>query len=74
MVDTGMVPDHMLNYGSRYIPAWQFEQQLRHLIAQPRTITDELAPPLLPKRLTWTLPAARIARALRKRLGFHSEH
>ncbi|MDB5323412.1 MAG: leucyl/phenylalanyl-tRNA/protein transferase [Phycisphaerales bacterium] len=73
MVDTGMVPDHMVNYGSRYIPAWQFEQQLRHLITQPRSITDGIAPPLLPKRLTWTLPAARIARALRNRLGFQ-EH
>jgi hypothetical protein len=73
MVDTGMVPDHMLNYGSRYIPAWEFESKLRELIAQPHTITDALPPPMLPKRMTWTLPTARIARALRRRLGLE-EH
>jgi leucyl/phenylalanyl-tRNA--protein transferase len=69
LVDTGMVPDHMVNYGSQYIPSWQFEQQLRHLIHEPRTIQEGLTPPLLPKRLTWQLPAARFARALKRRLG-----
>jgi leucyl/phenylalanyl-tRNA--protein transferase len=68
MVDTGMVPDHMVNYGSQYIPSWQFEQQLRHLIQQPRTMQEGLTPPLLPTRLTLQLSLARLTRALTNRL------
>lgn len=68
MVDTGMVPDHMLNYGSQYIPSWQFEKTLRTLIHQPRTVTDTLRPPMLPMRLRFSLPLARITRAIKTRL------
>jgi hypothetical protein len=73
MVDTGMVPDHMLNYGSRYIPSWQFEEQLRTLIHQPRTITDGVTTPLLPTRLAWKLPFARITRGIKNRLRRNHE-
>lgn len=69
MVDTGMVPDHMVNYGSQYIPSWQFEEKLRQLLRVPRTIQEGLTPPLLPKRLGWRLPVARVTRALKNRLG-----
>jgi leucyl/phenylalanyl-tRNA---protein transferase len=74
MVDTGMVPDHMLNYGSQYIPAWQFETKLRAMIAEPRTIADGLTPPMLPARVAWRLPVARAARAIGKRLGLSETH
>ena len=73
LVDTGMVPDHMLNYGSRYIPAWQFEQTLRTLITQPRAVADGLTAPLLPTRLAWTLPLARLTRAIKNRLRRNHE-
>ena len=68
MVDTGMVPEHLVNYGSRYVPAWEFEKQLRHLLAQPRTINDGLRPPMLPFKLRVALPIARTVRALARRL------
>ena len=68
MVDTGMVPDHMLNYGSQYIPSWQFEEQLRALINEPRTVVDATSPPMLPMRLRCSLPLARLARAVKNRL------
>jgi leucyl/phenylalanyl-tRNA--protein transferase len=68
MVDTGMVPDHLVNYGSRYVPTWQFDQMLKPLLHQPRTILDGLQPPLLPARLKYALPIARTARAVRRRL------
>jgi leucyl/phenylalanyl-tRNA--protein transferase len=69
MVDTGMVPDHMVNYGSRYVPRWQFEQMLRPLLTTPRTILDDLQPPMLPARLRWGLPVVRAGRAVARRLG-----
>ena len=68
LVDTGMVPEHMVNYGSRYLPAWEFEKQLRPLLAQPRTISDGLRPPMLPFKLRVALPIARTVRALARRL------
>lgn len=68
MVDTGVVPEHLVNYGSRYVPSWQFDEMLRPLLNQPRTILDGLAPPLLPGRLRWALPLARAGRAVVRRV------
>jgi leucyl/phenylalanyl-tRNA--protein transferase len=67
MVDTGMVPEHLVNYGSRYVPSWQFDEMLRPLLHQPRTILDGLAAPSLPARLRWALPVARAGRAVLRR-------
>ena len=72
MVDTGMVPEHLVNYGSRYVPSWQFDEMLRPLLNQPRTILDGLAPPMLPARLRWALPVARVGRAVARRVGVTS--
>jgi leucyl/phenylalanyl-tRNA--protein transferase len=72
MVDTGMVPEHLVNYGSRYVPAWEFEAQLRTLLAQPRTIKEGLRPPMLPFKLSLALPMARAARGITRRLGLSS--
>jgi leucyl/phenylalanyl-tRNA--protein transferase len=69
MVDTGMVPLHLVNYGSRYVPAWLFEKKLRPLLAQPRTICNGLVPPMLPLKLKLALPLARAAKGLKRRLG-----
>ena len=69
LVDTGMVPEHLVNYGSRYVPSWQFDEMLRPLLNQPRTILDGLAPPLLPARLRWALPLARAGRAVVRRVA-----
>jgi leucyl/phenylalanyl-tRNA--protein transferase len=68
LVDTGMVPEHLVNYGSRYVPSWQFDEMLRPLLNQPRTILDGLAPPMLPAQLRWALPVARAGRALLRRI------
>jgi len=68
MVDTGMVPEHLVNYGSRYVPSWQFDEMLRPMLDQPRTLLDGLAPPMLPARLRWALPVARIGRAVLRRV------
>jgi leucyl/phenylalanyl-tRNA--protein transferase len=67
IVDTGMVPEHLVNYGSRYVPSWQFDEMLRPLLHQPRTILDGLAPPILPAHLRWALPVARAGRAVLRR-------
>ena len=72
MVDTGMVPEHLVNYGSRYVPAWEFEERLRTLLAQPRTIKEGLRPPMLPLKLSLALPMARVARGITRRLGLSS--
>lgn len=68
MVDTGMVPEHLVNYRSRYVPSWQFDEMLRPLLDQPRTLVDGLTPPMLPARLRWALPVARIGRAVLRRV------
>jgi leucyl/phenylalanyl-tRNA--protein transferase len=68
LVDTGMVPEHLVNYGSRYVPSWQFDEMLRPLLDQPRTILDGLAPPMLPARLRWGLAVARAYRAVARRV------
>jgi leucyl/phenylalanyl-tRNA--protein transferase len=69
MVDTGMVPDHMVNYGSRYVPSWEFEERLRGLIREPRTIAEGLRPPMLPRGLGWGLAVVRLARGIRRRVA-----
>lgn len=68
LVDTGMVPEHMVNYGSRYVPSWEFEEKLRRLINEPRTIADGMNPPMLPAKLRWGLSMARVGRAVKRRL------
>jgi leucyl/phenylalanyl-tRNA--protein transferase len=68
LVDTGMVPDHMVNYGSRYVPSWEFEEKLRTLLTQPRTILDGLAPPLFPITMQWRLKVNRLAGAVGRRV------
>jgi leucyl/phenylalanyl-tRNA--protein transferase len=69
MVDTGMVPEHMVNYGSRYVPSWEFDKMLRPLLHQRRTILDGMTPPMLPLRLRLKLPAARILHGIARRFG-----
>jgi leucyl/phenylalanyl-tRNA--protein transferase len=67
-VDTGMVPDHLVNYGSRYVPSWRFEEMLKGVLRQPLTIAEGLPPPLLPAKLRYALPFARTIRAVGRRL------
>src|SRR4051794_26504884 len=69
MVDTGMVPEHLVNYGSRYVPSWRFDEMLRPLLNEPRTILDGLPLPMLPARLRWALLASRAGRAVARRVG-----
>jgi leucyl/phenylalanyl-tRNA--protein transferase len=69
LVDTGMVPEHRVNYGSQYIPSWDFEERLRGLIGQPRTVVDGVTAPLLPTRLRWSVSVNRLVRGVRRRLG-----
>ena len=73
IIDTGMVPDHRVNYGSRYVPSWQFESTLRPLLDQPRTILDGLAPPMLPRGMRWRLTATRVGRGIMRRVGRRSD-
>ncbi|HSI35927.1 MAG: leucyl/phenylalanyl-tRNA--protein transferase [Phycisphaerae bacterium] len=68
-VDTGMVPEHAVNYGSRYVPRWQFEEKLRELVSTPRTIVEGLAAPALPKGMAWRMAAGRVMRGVGRRLG-----
>lgn len=70
MVDTGMVPDHMVNYGSRYVPRWQFESMLRGLLEERRTVVDGAAAPMLPRTMMWRLKAARGLKAVMRRVGW----
>jgi leucyl/phenylalanyl-tRNA--protein transferase len=69
-VDTGMVPEHLVNYGSRYLPSWRFEEMLRGELNRPLTIADGLASPTLPGRLRCALGLARAVRGVGRRLGF----
>ncbi len=68
LVDTGMVPDHGVHYGSRYWPRWQFEKRLRSLIEEPRTLLDSLKPPLLPAGMLLRLKASRTLQAIARKL------
>ena len=72
-VDTGMVPDHLVNYGSRYVPSWRFNEMLKQALREPRTLIDGIPAPLLPPRLRYALPIARAARGIARRWwGRHS--
>jgi len=71
-VDTGMVPQHTVNYGSRYIPRWEFESKLRNLIQTPRTLLETLHPPMLSRATLWKIKAHRVARAFARRIGLAS--
>jgi len=68
-VDTGMVPEHTVNYGSRYIPRWEFEAKLRDLIQTPRALVDGGHPPMLGRGMLWRMKMNRMARALGRRVG-----
>jgi len=68
VVDTGMVPEHLVNYGSRYVPGWRFDEMLRRLLGAPRTVLDGLPAPMLPARLRWALLASRAGRAVVRRV------
>lgn len=67
-VDTGMVPEHTVNYGSRYIPRWEFESKLRELIRTPRTLVDGMVAPLLSRSMDWRLKLGHFARAIGRRV------
>lgn len=72
IVDTGMVPDHMVNYGSRYVPLWQFEQMIRPLLDQPRTLLDGMEAPMLPTGMRMRLKLARVIGAVGRRAGLNA--
>jgi leucyl/phenylalanyl-tRNA--protein transferase len=67
-VDTGMVPDHLVNYGSRYVASWRFNEMLKDALTRPLTLVDGMRAPLLPSRLRYALPFARAARGIARRL------
>lgn len=69
MVDTGMVPEHMVNYGSRYVPRWQFEEMMRPLLEQRRTLVEGMKAPVLPAGMRWRLKLARVLGAVGRRVG-----
>ena len=48
--------------------AREFEQMLRPLLNQPRTLADGLRPPMLPLSLRVKLPLARAWRGVMRRL------
>ena len=67
-VDVNFVCQHMVNYGEQWVPQWQFERELRRLLRQRPTITDDTPPAPLPLPLRIGLPALRAAEGVGRRL------
>lgn len=73
LVDMGMVPDHLVHFGAEWLPRWKYEAMLPRLLAQELSLSDEHPPRPLPWQLRLGVPMVRLARGLRRRIGYRSD-
>ena len=68
MVDIGMVPTHLVNFGSEWAPRWKFEAELPGLIHQKVSISDEHPCAPVPWAIRAGMPVVHAVRGVRRRL------
>jgi leucyl/phenylalanyl-tRNA--protein transferase len=66
-IDIGIVPVHRVNFGASWLPRWKFEEELRGMLGQSVSITDDCPCRPIPWPLRLGLPAARVFRAAQRR-------
>lgn len=72
-MDVNFVSDHLARWGAQWVPQWRFEQMLRGMIRTPLSIADHLPAPRLPLSVRLALPAARVGRAVLRRVGLYGD-
>ncbi len=69
LVDIGMVPQHQVNFGSEWMPRWQYEAMLPKLIRQKISISEDRPVRPVPLAIQVGMPCVRAFRAVGRRLG-----
>ena len=67
MVDLGMVPQNDLDFGAQWIWRWKFEEEMRSLLVQTRSVGDDWPCRPIPWVIRLSLPAVRVLRAWHER-------
>jgi leucyl/phenylalanyl-tRNA--protein transferase len=68
LIDIGMVPEHQVDFGSEWMPRWQFEAMLPALVRQDVSISADYPRRPIPLAIRAGLPMVKAYRALRRRL------
>ena len=68
VIDIGMVPRHHVDFGSDWIPRWQFESMLPDLIHQKVSIDDGIPCQPVPWPIRMGMPVVKALRAVQRRL------
>jgi leucyl/phenylalanyl-tRNA--protein transferase len=69
LIDIGMVPNHQVDFGSQWMPRWQFEAMLPTLINQKHSISDNHSCPPVPWGIRMKMPLVKAFRSIRRRFG-----
>ena len=67
LIDIGMVPTHHVDFGSEWMPRWQYEAMLHDLIQQKVSVTDEYPCKPIPLSIRARMPITRALRGIRRR-------
>lgn len=68
-VDIGMVPQHQVDFGSEWMPRWQYEAMLPRLIRQKVSISEDHPVRPVPLAIQLGMPCVRAFRAVSRRFG-----
>jgi leucyl/phenylalanyl-tRNA--protein transferase len=69
LIDIGMVPQHHVDFGSQWMPRWQYEAMLPTLINQRLSISDDHSCPPVPWGIRMKMPLVKAFRSIRRRFG-----
>ena len=65
-IDIGIVPQHRVDFGSRWLRRWKFEAELRSMLSEPLSIADNWSCRPIPWPIRLGLPAVRTFRVFRR--------
>jgi leucyl/phenylalanyl-tRNA---protein transferase len=68
IVDVNGVTDFNAQFGSETVRQWEFEEMLRRLLLESRSISDDVPAPTLPWQIRAALPVARMVNAVTRRI------
>lgn len=68
LIDIGMVPEHQVDFGSHWMPRWQYEAMLPTLIGQKVSISSDRPCLPVPMSIRVGVPMVKAYRAMRRRL------
>jgi leucyl/phenylalanyl-tRNA---protein transferase len=69
LIDIGMVPGHQVDFGSHWMPRWQYEGMLPGLIGQSVSIADDRPCQPVPVSIRIGMPMVKAWRAVGRRIG-----